>query len=118
MSKGYSLAGLRLGYGIGSPRLIAPMLSKTKDLYNVDVVSQKVRRGGSAPPGGSGRKLGDRPRGADPYGAGTVGERVLLCALAGQLPACVGDPTGPGKGEAAVARPGGRGNLRQMVRSG
>lgn len=42
MSKGYSLAGLRLGYGIGSPRLIAPMLSKTKDSYNVDVVSQKV----------------------------------------------------------------------------
>jgi len=44
MSKGYSLAGLRLGYGIGSPRLIAPMLSKTKDSYNVDVVSQKVGR--------------------------------------------------------------------------
>ena len=42
MSKGYSLAGLRLGYGIGSPGLIAPMLSKTKDSYNVDVVSQKV----------------------------------------------------------------------------
>lgn len=42
MSKGYSLAGLRLGYGIGSPHLIAPMLSKTKDSYNIDVVSQKV----------------------------------------------------------------------------
>jgi histidinol-phosphate aminotransferase len=42
MSKGYSLAGLRLGYGIGPPHLIAPMLSKTKDSYNVDVVSQKV----------------------------------------------------------------------------
>jgi histidinol-phosphate aminotransferase len=42
MSKGYSLAGLRLGYGIGSPGLIAPMLSKTKDSYNVDAVAQKV----------------------------------------------------------------------------
>ncbi|KLK90612.1 histidinol phosphatase [Microvirga vignae] len=42
MSKGYSLAGLRLGYGIGSPGLIAPMLSKTKDSYNVDAVAQKL----------------------------------------------------------------------------
>jgi histidinol-phosphate aminotransferase len=42
MSKGYSLAGLRLAYGVGSPGLIAPMLSKTKDSYNVDAVAQKV----------------------------------------------------------------------------
>ncbi|WP_404286857.1 pyridoxal phosphate-dependent aminotransferase [Microvirga sp. RSM25] len=42
MSKGYSLAGLRLGYGIGSPGLVAPMVSKTKDSYNVDVVAQRV----------------------------------------------------------------------------
>jgi histidinol-phosphate aminotransferase len=42
MSKGYSLAGLRLGYGIGSPGLVAPLVSKTKDSYNVDVVSQKA----------------------------------------------------------------------------
>jgi histidinol-phosphate aminotransferase len=42
MSKGYSLAGLRLGYGIGSPGLVSPMLSKTKDSYNVDVVAQRV----------------------------------------------------------------------------
>ncbi|QRM31434.1 histidinol-phosphate transaminase [Microvirga sp. VF16] len=42
MSKGYSLAGLRLGYGIGSPGLVTPMVSKTKDSYNVDVVAQRV----------------------------------------------------------------------------
>jgi histidinol-phosphate aminotransferase len=42
MSKDYSLAGLRLGYGIGSPGLVAPMLSKTKDSHNVDAVAQRV----------------------------------------------------------------------------
>src|SRR5439155_19258054 len=36
LSKGYSLAGLRLAYGLGAEDLIAPMLSKTKDSYNVD----------------------------------------------------------------------------------
>ncbi len=40
LSKGYSLAGLRLGYGIGSAGLIEPMLTKTKDSYNTDAVSQ------------------------------------------------------------------------------
>ena len=40
LSKGYSLAGLRYGYGIGSPGLIAPMQNKTKDSYNTDVLSQ------------------------------------------------------------------------------
>lgn len=42
MSKGYSLAGLRFAYGIGAPDLIAPMLTKTKDSYNVDAVSQRL----------------------------------------------------------------------------
>ena len=42
LSKGYSLAGLRLAYGIGSAALIAPMLNKTKDSYNVDAVAQKL----------------------------------------------------------------------------
>ncbi len=41
-SKGYSLAGLRLGYLLGHPDLIAPMLSKTRDSYNVDAVSQAL----------------------------------------------------------------------------
>ncbi len=39
-SKGYSLAGLRLGYLLGSPQLIAPILEKTRDSYNVDAISQ------------------------------------------------------------------------------
>jgi histidinol-phosphate aminotransferase len=38
-SKGYSLAGLRLGYLIGSETLIEP-LTKTRDSYNVDAISQ------------------------------------------------------------------------------
>lgn len=42
LSKGYSLAGLRFGYGIGPAGLIEPMLSKTKDSYNTDVVSQRL----------------------------------------------------------------------------
>jgi histidinol-phosphate aminotransferase len=42
LSKGYSLAGLRFGYGIGRAELIAPMLEKTRDSYNVDVVAQRL----------------------------------------------------------------------------
>lgn len=41
-SKGYSLAGLRLGYLLGHPDLIAPMLTKTRDSYNVDAISQAL----------------------------------------------------------------------------
>jgi len=39
-SKGYSLAGLRLGYLLGSPGLINPILNKTRDSYNIDGISQ------------------------------------------------------------------------------
>lgn len=39
-SKGYSLAGLRLGYLIGSSSLIEPIINKTRDSYNVDDISQ------------------------------------------------------------------------------
>jgi histidinol-phosphate aminotransferase len=42
LSKGYSLAGLRFGYGIGSAKLIKPMLTKTKDSYNTDAISQAL----------------------------------------------------------------------------
>ena len=38
MSKGYSLAGLRFGYAIAQPALIAGLL-KVKDSYNVDAVA-------------------------------------------------------------------------------
>ena len=41
-SKGYSLAGLRLGYLLGQPSLIAPLLTKTRDSYNVDAISQAL----------------------------------------------------------------------------
>ena len=41
-SKGYSLAGLRVGYGVGHEQLIHPMLAKTKDSYNLDQISQVV----------------------------------------------------------------------------
>jgi histidinol-phosphate aminotransferase len=42
LSKGYSLAGLRLAYGLGAADLVAPMLSKTKDSYNVDAIAQAI----------------------------------------------------------------------------
>lgn len=42
MSKGYSLAGLRFGYGLGAPGLIAPMLYKTRDSYNTDLIAQRL----------------------------------------------------------------------------
>jgi len=38
-SKGYSLAGLRMAYGLASPALIGPLM-KTKDSYNTDYISQ------------------------------------------------------------------------------
>ncbi len=41
LSKGYSLAGLRFGYGIGAAPLIAA-LDKARDSYNTDVLSQVV----------------------------------------------------------------------------
>jgi histidinol-phosphate aminotransferase len=42
LSKGYSLAGLRFGYGLGAAPLIAPLLWKTRDSYNVDVIAQRL----------------------------------------------------------------------------
>ena len=44
LSKGYSLAGLRFGYGLGSGPLLEPMLTKTKDSYNVDALAVEVAR--------------------------------------------------------------------------
>jgi len=41
-SKGYSLAGLRMAYGIGSATLIDPMQYKTKDSYNTDFIAQTL----------------------------------------------------------------------------
>lgn len=40
LSKGYSLAGLRFGYGLGSASLIDPLLWKTRDSYNCDSIAQ------------------------------------------------------------------------------
>ena len=42
LSKGYSMAGLRFGYGIGNEQLIHPMLEKTRDSYNTDAISQTL----------------------------------------------------------------------------
>lgn len=39
-SKGYSLAGLRLGYLVGAAPLIEPFVTKTRDSYNIDAISQ------------------------------------------------------------------------------
>ncbi len=40
LSKAYSLAGLRFGYGIAARALIDPMMFKTRDSYNTDQISQ------------------------------------------------------------------------------
>lgn len=42
LSKGYSLAGLRFGYGIGHQKVIQPILKKTRDSYNLDSISQQL----------------------------------------------------------------------------
>jgi len=42
LSKGYSLAGLRFGYGIADASLIEPMMTKTRDSYNLDAISQQI----------------------------------------------------------------------------
>jgi histidinol-phosphate aminotransferase len=41
-SKGYSLAGLRMAYGIGPQSLVSPMQYKTKDSYNTDFIAQTL----------------------------------------------------------------------------
>ena len=41
-SKGYSLAGLRLGYLMGHQTLIDPIITKTRDSYNIDLISQML----------------------------------------------------------------------------
>ena len=42
LSKGYSLAGLRFGYGLGPAALLEPMATKTKDSYNVDALAVEL----------------------------------------------------------------------------
>ncbi len=47
LSKGYSLAGLRLGFGVANPALLAG-LTKVKDSYNVDAIACLVGAGAIA----------------------------------------------------------------------
>ncbi len=42
LSKGYALAGLRFGYGLGAAGLIEPMTTKTKDSYPTDAIAQAL----------------------------------------------------------------------------
>lgn len=42
LSKGYSLAGIRLGYGVGPESLIQAITEKTRDSYNLDSLSQAI----------------------------------------------------------------------------
>ncbi|MDY7015512.1 MAG: histidinol-phosphate transaminase [Cyanobacteriota bacterium] len=41
LSKGYSLAGLRFGFGIANPKLLEGLI-KVKDSYNIDAIAQAV----------------------------------------------------------------------------
>jgi len=40
LSKGHSLAGVRVGFLLGSAGLVDPVLTKTRDSYNVDTLAQ------------------------------------------------------------------------------
>ena len=42
LSKGYSLAGLRVGFLLGDVGLIAPILGKTRDSFNVNAIAQHL----------------------------------------------------------------------------
>lgn len=42
LSKGYSLAGLRFGYGLGPADLLRGISEKTRDSYNLDAISQQL----------------------------------------------------------------------------
>ena len=42
LSKGYALAGLRVGFLLGDAALVAPILTKTRDSYNVDALAQRL----------------------------------------------------------------------------
>jgi len=70
-SKGYSLAGLRLGYLLGPAELIRPMLEKTRDSYNVDAISQAL---GEA-------AIGDRAYAADTWRQVREARRSLAAGL-------------------------------------
>jgi histidinol-phosphate aminotransferase len=50
-SKGYSLAGLRLGYLLGAKGLIDPIIGKTRDSYNVDLITQVLGEAALSDPG-------------------------------------------------------------------
>ncbi|MFE4106368.1 pyridoxal phosphate-dependent aminotransferase, partial [Almyronema epifaneia] len=41
LSKGYSLAGLRMGFGIANPQLLSGLF-KVKDSYNIDAIATQV----------------------------------------------------------------------------
>ncbi len=66
-SKGYSLAGIRLGYLVASPEIVEHLV-KVKDSYNCDMLSQvagvAALRGSGVPGRDAGEDPGD-PRPAD-----------------------------------------------------
>ena len=72
LSKGYSLAGLRCGYGIGSAGLIEPMLTKTRDSYNIDAIAQRLAEAA----------LGDRAYAQDTWRRVRMERSRLAAALA------------------------------------
>ena len=61
LSKGYSLAGLRLGFAVAKPNSCW-RAEKVKDTYNVDAVAIAVGGGGHGRPGLHGRQRREGPR--------------------------------------------------------
>lgn len=67
MSKGYSLAGLRFGYGVAAPSLIEPMMLKTRDSYNLDLIGQKIAEAA----------ISDQPHASETWSK-VIGERARV----------------------------------------
>ena len=70
-SKGYSLAGLRLGYLLGATELISAITEKTRDSYNIDGLSQLL---GAA-------SLGDQDYARDTWAKVRQSREALLAGL-------------------------------------
>ena len=71
LSKGYALAGLRLGFGVGCEALLEPMLTKTRDSYNVDLLAQEVATAA----------ISDRAWATDNHAKVRAGREALAAAL-------------------------------------
>ena len=84
LSKGYSLAGLRLGFGVAQPALLEGLI-KIKDSYNVDSVALRLAAGGDERPGLDERQCRTDKSRQVKTGKSTRADEIQTLALAGKL---------------------------------